>query len=223
MIQNYLGKLGSFLKKLDHYRDELLFLFIKRYWPRKITPNHLTYLRIAIGLLLTVLLLFFKIDDGILIISLFCLGVLTDLFDGSVSRALNKETEFGAMIDPLADRILILPIAIYSLYGPHKWLLFSIFLVEIISALITIFHESRQIHISANIFGKTRMVLLSLVFIAILIVWPKPPSEFFIDIIWISLIFSILSIFAKISELNNIGAIKSKLVTREFKKPSIKL
>ena len=218
MIQKLLEKFGNSLKKLDHYRDELLFMFIKPYWPRKITPNHLTYLRIAIGLLLTVLLLFFKIDDGILIISLFCIGVLTDLFDGSVSRGLNKATEFGAMLDPLADRVLILPIAIYSLYGPHKWLLFSILLAEVISALITIFHESKKIHISANIFGKTRMVLLSLVFIAILIVWPKPPSEFFIDIIWISLIFSILSIFAKLSELNKKGEIKNKIVTKKFLK-----
>jgi len=218
MIHNFLGKFGAFLQKLDHYRDEVLFLIIKPYWPRKVTPNHLTYTRIVIGLLLTVLLLFFKIDDGALIISLFCVGVLTDLFDGSVSRGLNKATEFGAMLDPLADRVLILPIAIYSLYGPHKWLLFSILLIEIISALITLFHESKQIHIPANIFGKTRMVLLSLVFIAILIMWPKAPSEFFIDIIWVSLIFSILSIFAKISDLNKIGAIKNKLVTKEFKK-----
>ncbi len=218
MIQNFLEKLGNLLKKLDRYRDEALFLLIKPFWPRKITPNHLSYSRIVIGLTLAVLLLFFNANDSILIITLFCIGVLTDLFDGSIARGLNKTTEFGAMLDPLADRILILPIAIYSLYGTQKWLLLFLFLVEIIAALISIFHESKGMHIPANIFGKTKMVLLSLVFIAILIVWPNPPAEFFIDIIWISLVFSILSIFAKIIELSKVGYIKNKIVTKEFKK-----
>ena len=64
--------------------------------------------------------------------------------------------------------------------------------------------------------GKTKMVLLSLVFIVILIVWPKTPSVFFIDILWISLIFSFLSIFTRIIELKNKGHIKNKLITKEY-------
>jgi phosphatidylglycerophosphate synthase len=55
-----IDKLTLFLEKLDRYRDEVLFLFIKPYWPRFISPNHLTYTRIIIGLLLAVLLFFFN-------------------------------------------------------------------------------------------------------------------------------------------------------------------
>ena len=213
-----LNDLKDFLEKLDRYRDELLFLFIKPYWPRKISPNHLTYARIVIGLILAILLFFFKIENKVLIISLFCLGALTDLFDGSISRCLDKATEFGAMLDPVADRILILPIEVYSIDGHHKWLLLLLLLVELLGALVSMFHKSKETNVGANIFGKTKMVLLSLVFFAILIYWPNTPSNFFIDMVWVSLIFSFLSIFIRILELNKKGYIKNKIITKELNK-----
>jgi CDP-diacylglycerol--glycerol-3-phosphate 3-phosphatidyltransferase len=217
-MMNALNTFKNFLEKLDHYRDELLFCFIKPYWPRKISPNHLTYSRIAVSVVIFIVLFFFGIEDKFLIISLFCFGALTDLFDGSVARGLNKVTEFGTMLDPLADRILIFPIAIYSLYGSQKWLLLFLLLAEAIGALIYVFHKSKEAHVAPNIFGKTKMVLLSLVFIAVLVVWPNTPPPFFVDIIWISLIFSILSIFARILELNNRGYIKNRTINKQLNK-----
>jgi CDP-diacylglycerol---glycerol-3-phosphate 3-phosphatidyltransferase len=213
-----LSSLKNFLEKLDHYRDELLFLFIKPYWPRKITPNHITYIRVFVGVLLFILLFFFKIENKLLIISLFCLGVITDLIDGSVARGLNKVTEFGAMLDSTADRILILPIAIYSLYQSQKWLLLFLLLTEIINAIASLFYKSKEIYLESNIFGKTKMVLLSVVFIVILIVWPNAPSLFFIDLLWISMIFGFLSIFARILELKSKGYIKNKFINKQLNK-----
>jgi CDP-diacylglycerol--glycerol-3-phosphate 3-phosphatidyltransferase len=210
--------LKLFLEKIDHYRDEVLFIFIKPYWPHKITPNQITYLRIIISILLFVLLFFLRIENKPLIIFLFCFGALTDLLDGSVSRAFNKTTEFGAMLDPIADRILIIPIAFYILYQPQRWLLLILILLEIISALFSIYLKSKKVISKANIFGKTKMVLLSLVFIAILIYFPEQPAYIFIEIIWISLIFSILSIFTKLLELNNKGYIKNKAISKKLDK-----
>lgn len=198
------------LEKLDNYRDELLFRFIKPCWPRQITPNQLTYVRIIFGLLLFLLLFFFGIEDKFLILSLFCVGAVTDLFDGSVARGLNMVTELGTMLDPIADRLLILPIAIYSLHESHRWLLLLLLLVELVGALISLYQKSREIHVAANVFGKTKMVLLSLVFIAILFAWPESPAPFFIDVIWVSIAFSILSIIARIIELKNKGYVKFK-------------
>ena len=215
-MKTFLDDFKDFLEKVDHYRDELLFLFIKPCWPRKISPNQITYARVAVGAALFVLLFFFGIENKLLIISLFCIGALTDLFDGSVARGLNKETEFGAMLDPVADRILILPIAVYSLYGTQKWLLLILISIEVIGALISIFQKSKEANVKPNIFGKTKMVLLSLVFIAILEAWPNEPSIFFIDIIWVSLIFSFLSIFMRILELNKKGYIKNKIISKQL-------
>lgn len=209
-MKNLLNDFKYLLEKIDHYRDELLFLFIKPYWPRKISPNQLTYVRIAIGLLLFVLLFFFGIEDKLLIISLFCIGALTDLFDGSVARGLNKITELGTMLDPIADRVLIVPIAVYSLYGGQKWLLLLLLLAEVAGALVSTFYKSKEARVNINIFGKTKMFLLSIVFVALLIVWPNTPSVFFVDILWISLIFSLLSIFTRLLELKNKGYVKFK-------------
>jgi len=217
-MKNLLNSLRAFLEKIDHYRDELLFLFIKPFWPRKISPNQITYIRVMVGLALFVLLFWFDIKDKALIISLFCLGVLTDLFDGSVARGLNKVTEFGAMLDSTADRILVLPIAIYSLYISQKWLLLFFILTEVLNAIASIFYKSKEIYLESNIFGKTKMVLLCFVLIIILIVWPNKPSIFFIDIIWVSLIFSFLSMSTMLLELKNKGYIKSKLFTKQLNK-----
>jgi phosphatidylglycerophosphate synthase len=213
-----LDKLQAFLEKLDHFRDEVLFLFIKPYWPRKISPNQVTYVRVAAGLALFVLLFFFHIENKALIISLFIIGAISDLLDGSIARGLDKITEFGAMLDSTADRFLILPIAIYSLYGDHKWLLLILLLAEIINAITSLFYNSREIYLESNIFGKAKMVLLCIVFAAILIVWPKAPPTLFIDAAWFSLVFSFLSVFSKILELNEKGHIKNRIIKKQLSK-----
>lgn len=217
-MKTLLADLGNFLEKVDSYRDKFLFLFIKPYWPRKITPNHVTWIRVFLGIFLFILLFWLGIENKVLVISLFCIGAFTDLIDGPIARGLNKVTEFGAMLDSTADRILIIPIAVYSLFGNHKWLLLALLLAEIINAVVSIFYNSKEIYLESNIYGKTKMVLLSVVFIAILVVWPGTPPILFIDALWISLIFSFLSIFTKILELNSKGHIKNKIITKQLNK-----
>ncbi|OGZ79340.1 MAG: hypothetical protein A2528_03055 [Candidatus Staskawiczbacteria bacterium RIFOXYD2_FULL_37_9] len=217
-MNNYLNGFQLFLENLDSYRDKFLFLFIKPYWPGKITPNHVTWIRVFIGIFLFILLFWFGIENKFLVIVLFSVGVLTDLIDGPVARGTNRVTEFGAMLDSTADRIIILPIAVYSLFTHHKWLLLALLLVEILNAIASLFYRSKEIYIESNIFGKTKMVLLSVVFVVILIVWPNPPPVFFIYTLWFSLVFSFLSVFAKILELNNKGHIKNKIITKQLNK-----
>lgn len=199
-IKNILIGFRFLLEKLDKKRDQILFIFIKKYWPKKITPNHLTYLRLIISVFLFVLLFYFGIVNKFLIIFLFIVGILTDLFDGSVARCLKMETNFGAMLDPIADRMIIIPIAIYSLISTHRWLLLVLIVLEIINGLIHLIQQSNNIFTSANVFAKVKMVLHSIVFAIILITWPKSISIFIIDILWLSIIFSILSLFFKVIE-----------------------
>lgn len=217
-MKKFLAWLQNFLEKIDHYRDELLFLFIKPYWPRKIIPNYITYLRLFIGILFFILLFFFGIENKPLIISLFCFGILTDFIDGPVARGTDKVTEFGAMLDSTADRIFVLPIAIYSLYKFQKWLLLILLLVEITNAIFSIYYKSKEIYIESNIFGKIKMVLWSVPFIAILFFWPSNPSPIFIYMLWLTLPFSFLSVFTKVLELKTKGHIKNKIITKSLNK-----
>jgi len=209
-MKNFLEGLKCFLEKLDHYRDKVLFVFIKPYWPRQITPNMITTVRIIIGIALFVLLFFFEIENKALIVSLFFFGVITDVLDGSVARGKNMVTELGTVLDPIADRIIIIIIAVYSLLGSHKWLLLVLFLAEIINGIVSIYCKTKRASFESNIFGKTKMVLQSLVFVAILITWPNPPHQFFIILLWFSVLLTILSIILKIMETKeNINRIQN--------------
>jgi CDP-diacylglycerol--glycerol-3-phosphate 3-phosphatidyltransferase len=201
MLRKFLHWLKLVLEKLDHKRDQILFYFIKKFWPRWIKPNHLTYLRLIIGTLLFVLLFYYEVENKNLIIALFVVGVLTDLFDGSVARCLDMKTKFGAIIDPAADRIIILPIAIYSLITDHQWLLFLILCSEIINGLASAYAMAYNVDSYPNIFAKTKMVLQSFALGLVLIVWPKSPGIIIIDILWISMVLMILSIFLKVIDI----------------------
>jgi|SRR3989344_1280572 len=188
------------LENLNHQKDQFLFSFIKTRWPKRVTPNHLTIVRMVIGAFLFVLLFNFKIDHGFIIIPFFFVGILTDLLDGAIARGLNMETKFGTMADPVADRVLIIPVAIYSLLGNISLLTMIIFL-EIFNACLSLFAHDKKIFSGSNIFGKTKMVLQSLVLIGILILWPLPPNILFIGVLWISVVLMIISLVLKIIDL----------------------
>lgn len=189
-------KLKNFLEKIDSRRDQLLFPFIKNYWPDYITPNQLTITRIVLAVLLASLL-FFGFNNKSLIIFVFCIAILLDLLDGSVARCLKKETKIGASIDPLADRILIIPVAIYSLYKNYKSLLFVLLGIEIINAFGALYYKIKRVLIRPNIFGKTKMVLQAVAFGLILINWPLFFSGFSIITLWTSGGFAVADMFFK--------------------------
>lgn len=67
--------------------------------------NGLTLLRIF---LVPVLITVFFLDLYITAFLVFCVAAGSDLIDGSVARALNQRSEWGAFIDPIADKSLML-------------------------------------------------------------------------------------------------------------------
>ncbi len=196
-------KTQSILENLDSYRDKALFAFIKPYWPRKITPNHVTYIRVIISIVLIILLFFLGIDDKSLILTLFIIGLITDFVDGPIARGTGRVTELGAMLDSVSDRLLIIPIAVYSLLKYHKWLLLILILIEIINGLVSLYYKSKEVYLESSIFGKIKMAIMSVGLVAILFIWPDPLPLFFLDILWISIPFSLLSILLKVMGLKS--------------------
>lgn len=201
-MSDYIGGVKKFLEKLDGFRDRALFVVIKPFWPRDITPNHLTYLRIGISAALFAFLFYYHTTNAALVIALFFVGAATDMLDGSVARGLNEVTELGSMLDPLADRMLIIPIAVYSLMSSHPWLFSAIILLEILNAVASTYARRRGFPLTSNIFGKVKMVLQSVVFAAILVFWPQPPNLFFTDLLWLSVLFIIASIYVKMADVS---------------------
>jgi len=192
-----LTHLKSFFDRLHHEKDRFLFIFIAKYWPRFITPNQLTVTRIVIS----VLLVFFMANIERFrpfILPVFLIGALTDLLDGAVARCLKQITRFGEIVDPLADRLLILPVAFFLLMVSHQILLFLILISEIFNSLITLFAMKRRIPVETNIFGKIKMFLQSVALLGMLLFLPGGINTFFIDVLWLSLVFMLMAIIYKL-------------------------
>ena len=70
-------------------------------------PNKLTVSRFVLtGAFLWVMFSRSPINDTLALV-FFCVAGLTDYFDGKIARARKLITNFGALMDPLADKILI--------------------------------------------------------------------------------------------------------------------
>lgn len=68
-------------------------------------PNILTILRI---LLIPLFVMAYSYGEITLAAFLFILASLTDLLDGFLARAIGQVTRVGALLDPLADKLLLL-------------------------------------------------------------------------------------------------------------------
>ena len=66
--------------------------------------NRLTILRIILVPIFVMAVLYHRLD---LALGIFILAAVTDGLDGYIARALDQKTKFGATIDPIADKLLI--------------------------------------------------------------------------------------------------------------------
>lgn len=69
------------------------------------TANLLTLLRLV---LVPVLVVTFFLDQYLVAFAVFCVAAGSDLIDGSIARAMGQRSDWGAFIDPIADKSLML-------------------------------------------------------------------------------------------------------------------
>lgn len=70
-------------------------------------PNKLTVFRIVISFFFLVFLFISAPGAKTVALALFIIGVVTDFYDGKLARELGLMTDFGRLMDPLADKILV--------------------------------------------------------------------------------------------------------------------
>lgn len=71
-------------------------------------PNLLTLLRLALVPVLWVLMLVYRLDYWAL--GVFVLATATDVLDGYLARRWHSITDFGKLMDPLADKLMVLSV-----------------------------------------------------------------------------------------------------------------
>jgi CDP-diacylglycerol--glycerol-3-phosphate 3-phosphatidyltransferase len=90
-------------------------------------PNTLSLVRIAL-IPVFIYVYYLPYDWGhIAATALFALAGITDWFDGYLARKLQQQSHLGAILDPLADKLMVVVVLILLVAdNPHNnWLLFS--------------------------------------------------------------------------------------------------
>ncbi|MBU6410458.1 MAG: CDP-diacylglycerol--glycerol-3-phosphate 3-phosphatidyltransferase [Verrucomicrobia bacterium] len=124
----------------------------------------------------------------------FCIAAFTDFLDGRVARARGLITNFGILMDPLADKILTCSAFIAFIQSSRSsgnapsvivaaWMVIIIVSRELAITGLRLLAASKNVVLAAENFGKHKTVSQIAAIIAILTVaaapeWPLPLQEF---------------------------------------------
>jgi len=139
-------------------------------------PNVLTLLRIVAVPVLVVALLGETRNGDTLAAVVFALAALTDGLDGYIARSRDAVTTFGKLMDPLADKLLIVAalISLVSLHRLQAWVAMVIIARELaVTGLRTIAVEQGVV-IAASWLGKAKTALQVAAIFALIAANPPP-------------------------------------------------
>jgi CDP-diacylglycerol--glycerol-3-phosphate 3-phosphatidyltransferase len=140
-------------------------------------PNYLTLARIVLVPLLVVILLtpfaeqWFGISSYALAIAIFLAASLTDILDGHLARRRNQVSNFGKLLDPIADKLLV-SAALIVLVEKHlapAWAVVIILGREFIITGLRSVAASEGIVIAAQKIGKIKMWAQCVAIVALLV------------------------------------------------------
>lgn len=124
-------------------------------------PNVLTVLRILLVPVLVVVLLGNTPDGDVLAAALFAAASLTDFIDGHLARTRNSVTTFGKLMDPLADKLLVVAslVSLVSLHRLAAWVAMVIIAREFAVTALRMGATQTGVVMAASMFGKVKTCL----------------------------------------------------------------
>jgi CDP-diacylglycerol---glycerol-3-phosphate 3-phosphatidyltransferase len=145
-------------------------------------PNVLTVLRIMLVPVVVVALLGNTPAGDVLAAGVFALASLTDFLDGRLARARGSITTFGKLMDPLADKLLIIAalLSLVSLNRLEAWVAMVIITRELAVTVLRLGATQAGVVIEASMFGKVKTSMQIAAILAVIAV-PGPP-------LWVSLL-----------------------------------
>lgn len=123
-------------------------------------PNKLTILRIALVAVFMVFLFSHGVAAKTLALITFLVASLTDLLDGYIARKNNMVTTFGRLMDPIADKILVLAafIAFVEMKLIPAWMVVIIIFREVAVTGLRVTALTQGKVLAAEDGGKHKMV-----------------------------------------------------------------
>ena len=131
----------------------------------KHVPNILTIIRF---LLIPVIIIFALNDNYVATIIVLSISGITDILDGYIARKFNFITDFGKLMDPLADKatqITLLAVLTIQKIIPI-WILAIVLLKEFIMISGASFLYGKELVVSSKWYGKLSTVLFYVAIVA---------------------------------------------------------
>lgn len=156
-------------------------------------PNALTLLRILAVPAVVVALLSETPNGDVIAAVVFALAAATDGLDGYIARSRDSVTTFGKLMDPLADKLLIVGalLSLVSLHRLEAWIAMVIIAREVAVTILRTIAAERGLVISASWLGKAKTVLQIGAVIALIAANPAP---LWVDIlVYLALVVTVLS------------------------------
>jgi CDP-diacylglycerol--glycerol-3-phosphate 3-phosphatidyltransferase len=157
-------------------------------------PNVLTVIRILLVPVLVVALLDKTGGGDLLAAIVFAVASLTDAIDGYLARARNWVTTFGKLMDPIADKLLIVAalVALVSLGRLEAWVAMVIISREFaVTALRLAAGAAEGIVIPASSLGKLKTATQVAMVLA-LIAFPDRP-DWVTALVYLTVVITVLS------------------------------
>jgi CDP-diacylglycerol--glycerol-3-phosphate 3-phosphatidyltransferase len=168
-------------------------------------PNVLTVLRIMLVPVLVAALLGNTSSGDVLAAIVFALASLTDFVDGYLARARGSITTFGKLMDPLADKLLIIAalLALVSLDRLAAWIAMVIITRELAVTVLRMGATQAGVVMAASMFGKVKTCLQIAAILAVIAVHGQP--------LWLSLLLDATVLVTILSGLDYFFGLRRRL------------
>lgn len=96
-------------------------------------------------------------------LAVFALAIITDLLDGYLARKLNQISDWGKIIDPVADKVFVATVAILLVFRNDipLWFLLAILLRDALILAAGIYAQRKTgIVLPSNYVGKTAVIVM---------------------------------------------------------------
>ena len=157
-------------------------------------PNKLTIARIiAVPFFIAA----YYLEWHLVAFLIFIAASFTDMLDGKIARKYNLVTNFGKIMDPLADKILVYSAFCLMVPDPVPgWMLIIILAREFLVAGVRTVAASEGIVIAAAMSGKIKTVL-QMVAVCMLLIAPVINTSWFLIlgkiVLWAALVMTVIS------------------------------